>query len=209
MVGEQDHAGRPGELGGVGRPPFRFLVGLRGALDVGGRGQATGGEAVAILLALDDEDRRALGDGLAQFGQAVKHGGSGAGLVDPSAGFVLMSNPKVLGGVADLLADLDPGGVAVAVGRHDLPPAGLRFRGEVEGGHDAVVTAAGEAVQQESAIHFDRQGGIVVLVAGAAGFVAVARLDRAVAGDPLQGGQRVVERTHDRPRSARGLAATR
>ena len=46
----------------------------------------------------------------------------------------------------------------------------------------------------------------MVLVAGAAGFVAVARLHRAVAGHPLQGGQRFVERIHDRLPQRAGLA---
>jgi hypothetical protein len=112
-----------------------------------------------------------------------------------------MADAKVLGGVADLLANLDPGGVAVTVGRYEFPPARGRFRGQAEGGHDTVVAAAGEAVQQESAVHLDRQRGVAVLVTGAAGFVAVAGLDRPVAGHPFQGGQRVVERTHDRSRS--------
>ena len=186
---------------------FGFLVGLRGPFDIGGGGQAARRQPVAVLLALDHEHRRSLGDGLAQFRQAIEHGGAGAGFVDPLAGGVLMANPKVLGGVADLLADLDPGGIAVTVGRHDFPPVRRQFRGQAEGGHDAVVAAAGEAVQQEPAVHLDRQRGVAVLVAGAAGFVAVAGLDRPVAGHPLQGGQRVVERIHDRPRNARSLTA--
>ena len=121
VVGEQDDAGRAGELGGVRRPPLRLLVGLRGPLDVGGRGQAARRQPVAILLAFDHEDRRALGDGLAQFRQAVEHGGAGAGFVDPLAGGVLMANPKVLGRVANLLADFGARFIPIAVGRHDAP----------------------------------------------------------------------------------------
>ncbi|MDV7399152.1 hypothetical protein RZS08_47520, partial [Arthrospira platensis SPKY1] len=41
-------------------------------------------------------------------------------------------------------------------------------------------------------------------MARAAGFVAVAGLDRAIAGDPLQGGEGGGERSHGRPREARG-----
>ena len=161
-------------------------------------------QPVAVLLAFHHEHRRPRSDGLAQFRQAIEHRRAGTGFIDPLAGGVLMADAKVLGGVADLLANLDPGGVAVAIGRYEFPPARWRFRGQTEGGHDALVAAAGEAVQQQPAVHLDRQGGIAVLMAGATGFVAVAGFDRAVAGHPLQSSQSFLKHAHDRPRKIAG-----
>ena len=86
VVGQQHHAGRSGELGGVRLAPFRFLVGLCGPFDVGGGGQAARRQPVAVLLALHHEHRRPRGDRLAQFRQAIEHGRAGTGFIDPLAG---------------------------------------------------------------------------------------------------------------------------
>lgn len=119
-----------GQLRGVFLSPLGFLIGLGRAFDIGGNSQATRRQPVAILFAFHHEHRCPLGDRLAQFRQAIEHGGTGAGFVDPLAGFILVANAKVLGGIADFLADFSASGVAVAVGGHDFPLVRGWGRGE-------------------------------------------------------------------------------